>query len=300
LIDLIQSGNGAIKKIMKISSAARKGVVQTGRFEIPYRVYGNDGPHLICLNGIQQSMAMWQGFVAHFAADYRIVLFNFPGQGKGRALLGPVRASLDEEVEILHKVMEATHASHDVSLCTASWGGIVALAFASQRPHAVKRLLLGSIGTRPNRTMIEVIQKGCALDLNDREQFADLLIDSFGQKLPESIKKKITAQFRTITRETLQSFCEHGLKVISVEKLSDHIDLKKISTETVLVRGQEDAIVDLEDVVFLSSQIPNCQLKIVENVGHFLHLESEQVFTVYRDLLSNGIQYPDNVLSAMC
>ena len=285
---------------MKISSAVRKGVVQTGRFEIPYRVYGNDGPHLICLNGIQQSMAMWQGFVAHFAADYRIVLFNFPGQGKGRALLGPVRASLDEEVEILHKVMETTHASHDVSLCTASWGGIVALAFASKHPHAVKRLLLGSIGTQPNRQMIEVIQKGCALDLNDREQFAELLIDSFGQKLPESIKKKITAQFRTITRETLQSFCEHGLKVISVEKLSDHIDLKKISTETVLVRGQEDAIVDLEDVVFLSSQIPNCQLKIVENVGHFLHLESEQVFTVYRDLLSNGIQYPDNVLSAMC
>ena len=126
-----------------------------------------------------------------------------------------------EEVEILDKVMEATNASHDVSLCTASWGGIVALAFAARRPHAVKRLLLGSIGTRPNRTMVEVIQKGCALDLNDREQFSSLLIDSFGQKLPESIKKKITAQFRTINRETLRSFCEHGLKVISVEKLSD-------------------------------------------------------------------------------
>jgi pimeloyl-ACP methyl ester carboxylesterase len=300
LIDRIQSDNGVIKKIMKISSAVLKGVVQVGRFEIPYRVYGHDGPHLICLNGIQQSMAMWQGFVAHFAADYQIVLFDFPGQGKGRALLGPVRASLDEEVEILYKVMETTHANHDVTLCTASWGGIVALAFASKHPHAVKQLLLGSIGTQPNRQMIEVIQKGCALDLNDREQFAELLIDSFGQKLPESIKKKITAQFRNISRETLQSFCEHGLKVISVQKLSDHIDLRKITTQTVLVRGEEDTIVDLENVVFLSSQLSNCQVKIIKNVGHFLHLESEQVFTVYRDLLSNGIQSPDNALSAMC
>ena len=59
-------------------AATIKAVLRTGRFEIPYRVYGHDGPHLICLNGIQQSMAMWQGFVSRFAADYRIVLFTFP------------------------------------------------------------------------------------------------------------------------------------------------------------------------------------------------------------------------------
>jgi len=85
-----------------------------------------------------------------------------------------------------------------------------------------------------------------------------------------------------------------------VQKLSDHIDLRKITTQTVLVRGEEDTIVDLENVVFLSSQLSNCQVKIIKNVGHFLHLESEQVFTVYRDLLSNGIQYPYKALSAMC
>lgn len=285
---------------IKVPSAVRKGVFQAGRFEIPYRVYGSDGPYLICLNGIQQTMAMWQGFVAHFAHDYRIVLFNFPGQGKARALLGPVRASLDEEVEIVDAVIKTNNINHDVSFCTASWGGIVALAFASKHPYAVKCLLLGSIGTRPNRKMVDVIQKGCALDLNDREQFSALLIDSFGQNLPESIKKKITDQFRTITRETLQAFCQHGLEVISVRKLSDHIDLSRVSTETVLVRGEEDTIVDLADVAFLSSQLPNCQLKIIKNVGHFLHLERDEVFSVYRELLSDAIGKFDDVLPATC
>ena len=65
-------------------SATIKAVLRAGRFEIPYRVYENDAPTLICLNGIQQSMAMWQGFVARFASDHRIILFNFPGQGKAR------------------------------------------------------------------------------------------------------------------------------------------------------------------------------------------------------------------------
>jgi pimeloyl-ACP methyl ester carboxylesterase len=285
---------------MNIPSATLKAVLRTGRFEIPYRVYEHDGPHLICLNGIQQSMAMWQGFVARFAADYRIILFNFPGQGKGRALSGSVRASLDEEVAILHELMQTTGVNQDVSFCTASWGGIVALAFASQHPHAVKRLLLGSIGTRPNQKMIETIQKGYEIGTENREQFAELLIDSFGQKLPESVKKKIATQFRTINKETLQSFCDHGLEVISVRKLSDHIDLKKVAVETVLVRGEEDTIIDLEDVMFLSSQIPNCQLKIIKNVGHFLHLESEQVFDIYRDLLSNNIRNIDDYLACKC
>ena len=277
---------------MKIPLATTKAVLRTGRFEIPYRVYENDGPHLICLNGIQQSMAMWQGFVAHFARYYRIVLLNFPGQGKGRALSGPVRASLDEEVDIVYEVMQTTGLNHDVSFCTASWGGLVALAFASKHPHVVKRLLLGSIGTRPNQKMIETIKRGCTIDVKDKEQMANLIIDSFGQKLPESVKNKIAAQFRNISKENLQSFCEHGLNVISVQKLSDHIDLKKVTVETILIRGEEDTIVDLEDVMFLSSHIPNSQLRIIKNVGHFLHLESEQVFDIYQDLLSKDTDSP--------
>ena len=285
---------------MKIPPATIKAVLRTGRFEIPYRVYENDGPHLVCLNGIQQSMAMWQGFVTRFARDYRIILFNFPGQGKGRSLSGPVRPSLAEEVDILSQVMKATYVNHDVSLCTASWGGIVALAYAVKHPQAVKRLLLGSIGTRPNQKMIETIQRGRALDLKDRAQIADLIIDSFGQKLPEPVKQRIAVQFRSISKENLQSFCDHGLNVISVQKFSDHIDLKKVSVETVLIRGEEDTIVDLEDVMFVSSQIPHCQLRIIKNVGHFLHLESEQVFDVYRELLSHRGNTIDNRVACEC
>ena len=281
---------------MNLPSATIKTVLRTGRFEIPYRVYESDGPHLICLNGIQQSMAMWQGFVTRFARDYRIILFNFPGQGKGRSLYGPVRASLDEEVDILSQVMKATHVNNDVSLCTASWGGIVALAFAAKYPRAAKRLLLGSIGTRPNQRMVETIQRGRSLDVKDRAQIADLIIDSFGQKLPESVKKKIASQFRNISQENLESFCDHGLNVISVQKFSDHIDLRKISVETVLLRGEEDTIVDLDDVMFLSSQIPNCKLRIIKNVGHFLHMESEAVFDVYRELLSNTASISDEYM----
>ena len=285
---------------MKIPTPTIKDILKTGRFEIPYRIYDNDGPQLICLNGIQQSMAMWQCFVARFAPDYRIVLFNFPAQGKARTLSGPVRASLNEEVDILHEVMKATGANREVSLCTASWGGIIALAFASRYPHAVKRLLLGSIGTKPNQKMTEMIQKGLTIDQNNRAQFSEIIIKNFGENLPESIKKKIGDQFHSMSKENLQAFCEHGFHVISVQKLRDHINLKNVTVETVLIRGDEDTIVDLDDVIFLSSQIPNCRLKTIKNVGHFLHLESEEVFTIYEDLLSKDVDFSRHALLAQC
>ena len=285
---------------MKIPSPTVKDVISTGRFEIPYRVYENNGPHLICLNGIQQSMAMWQGFIARFAPDYRIVLFNFPAQGNGRALSGPTRASLKEEVEILYDVMKKTGVNQEVSFCTASWGGVIALAFAAKHPYAVKRLLLGSIGTRPNQKMIEIIEEGLSIGTDNREQFAEHLIQSFGENLPESIKKKIGAQFRTLSEANLQAFCEHGLKVISAQKLSDHINFKNIAVETIVIRGEDDVIVDLEDVTFLSSQIPNCKLKVIKNVGHFLHLESDMALDVHQELLSNGVKHAGNAVMAQC
>jgi pimeloyl-ACP methyl ester carboxylesterase len=285
---------------MKLPSPTVKSVINTGRFEIPYRIYENDGPHLICLNGIQQSMAMWQGFIARFAPDYRIILFNFPAQGNGRALSGPTRASLQEEVDILYDVIKTTGVNQEVSLCTASWGGIIALAFAAQHPYAVKRLLLGSIGTRPNQKMIEIIEEGLSIGTDNREQFAEHLIQSMGQNLPETVKKKIGTQFRTLSEINLQAFCEHGLKVISAQNLSDHIDFQSIKVETVIIRGENDIIVDLEDVHFLSSQIPDCELKIIKNVGHFLHLESDVVLDIYQDLLSNGTNHARNSLLAQC
>jgi pimeloyl-ACP methyl ester carboxylesterase len=85
-----------------------------------------------------------------------------------------------------------------------------------------------------------------------------------------------------------------------VQKFSDHIDLKKVSVETVLIRGEEDTIVDLEDVMFVSSQIPNCQLRIIKNVGHFLHMESEEVFDVYRELLSKTVGTIDDYVACEC
>jgi len=267
-----------------------KDIIKIGRFEIPFRVYENSGPNLVCLNGVQQSMAMWHTFIRRFSGHYRITVFDFPNQGKGKILSGPANVSVDEQVDILKEVIKAAQVKNDFAVCAASWGGVVALAFAAKKQLNLKRLILASIGTRPNKQMIETIKKGAEIEEEKREEMAHTLIQSFGQDLPENIKQKIMTQFRTMSKENLRSFYEHGLFVISTQELSSLIDLPSINIRTILLHGERDTIIDFEDVKFLASQIPDCEIRIVKNAGHFLHLEREGVLDIYDEIFRNELK----------
>ena len=272
-------------KYMRHGSAIVKGTIESGRFVIPYRIYEHDGPHIICLNGVQQSMAMWHTLVMRYAPHYRVVLFDFPNQGKGKVTSGPIFVTLDEQVEILREVMKATGINKNVTICSASWGGIIAMAFASQYHNEVKQLCLASLGTKANDAMVKTIQKGFQIDPQNRQKMADILIESFGQNLPENVKNKIVSQFHSMSEENLRAFYEHGLFVVSTKKLGDLINLPSIKVKTFLIYGENDTIIDLEDVKFLSSQIPNSEVRVVKGAGHFLHMEQECIFDIYEDIL---------------
>ena len=271
---------------MKTIIPREKNILKTGRFLIPYRIYGNGGAPVICINGVQQSMAMWQNLVSRFYHDYRIVLFDYPGRGKAKIVDGPAAVSLDEQVQILSAVMEAAGLNSNTTICAASWGGVVAVAFASRYQHRVKKLLLASLGTKPNQKMVDTIQKGAGIDINDREEMARVLLKSFGDNLPLHIKQKIIAQFRAMSEEEVQAFYEHGLFVISSKQLTEMVDLGNIKARTFLVNGERDTIIDLKDAEFLASQIPGCEIRVIKGVGHFLHMEREDVVDAYADILA--------------
>ncbi len=272
-------------KYIRHGSAIVKGTIKLGRFVVPYRIYENEGPHIICLNGVQQSMAMWHTFVLRYAPYYRVVLFDFPNQGKGKIVSGPIFVTLDEQVNILRGVIKATETNKNVSICSASWGGIIAMAFAARYHNEVKLLCLASLGTKANDAMAETINKALQIDPQNRQKMADTLIESFGQNLPESIKNKIVTQFQAMSTENLSAFYEHGLFVVTTKKIGDLINLSKIKAKTFLIYGENDMIIDLEDVRFLASQILHCEVKIVKGVGHFLHMERQDVFDIYEDFL---------------
>ncbi|MBD3246036.1 MAG: alpha/beta fold hydrolase [Candidatus Omnitrophica bacterium] len=274
---------------MTKSPSQKKGLIQWHRFRIPYRVYGN-GEDVLCLNGAQQSMAMWFSFLQRFGQRYRITLFDFPHQGKAQILHGPSRISLEEQVAIVREVMRAA-GIRQATVCSASWGGVVALLFALRFPALTQRLILASIGMKPNERMRRTIMQGVTMEKEERVSMAETLIASFGSCLSEKFKKQITRQFESMSAERLGEFCEHGLSVINAGALDKVVALHEVSVPTLVLYGENDPIIDFEDVELLALKIGGCGVYRIPGVGHFLHLEDEKVFDVYAAILSGGEVY---------
>ena len=264
-----------------------RGKLPVARFVIPYRVYGEGEYTLVFINGIHQSMAMWHSFVRRFGQSYRIVLFDFPNQGSSRIIAGSSTVTLDEQVEILAALIQATSGASRPTICSASWGGVVALAYAVRHPHGLRSLILASIGMRANQKMIELITKGLSNPNQDRSEVAETLIECVGQALPVAMKNRIIGQFQRMSSEALQAFCQHGLSVITVRDLREVVDVGKVRCETILLHGENDTIIDLEDVRSLAAQVPRGEIRTIKDVGHFLHLEKEELLDVYDDILAS-------------
>lgn len=262
-----------------------KGIIEIGRFRIAYRTVGS-GEDIVCLNGAQQSMAMWYSFLRRFSNRYRITLFDFPHQGKSVVTYGPADASLDEQVQILAGVLQELRITRP-TICSASWGGVVALLFALRFPMYAKRLVLASFGMRPNARMREIILKGVHMDRNNREEMAQVLINAFGERLPQMIKKQIISQFKSMPEERIEAFSQHGLSILFYDSLDKVMSLSQINTPVVVLYGENDRIIDFEDVKSLSSFLPYCEIITVAGAGHFLHLENERVFDIYERVLAS-------------
>ncbi len=268
-------------------SPLNKGKLRFQRFAIPYRVYGAARDTLVFINGIQQSMAMWHSFVRRFERSYRIVLFDFPHQGVSEIIAGAGTVTLDEQVDILDAIIATTGETAPPTICSASWGGVVALAYAARHPDRLHNLILASMGMKGNQAMIELITKGLASLSKDGSTVGKMVIQGLGQELPDAMKSRIFGQFQRMTPEALEAFCQHGLTVISVGDLTQVVDLSKVQCRTVLLHGENDVIIDSEDVRSLGAQIANAEVRTIRGVGHFLHLEKEEILDVYEDVLAS-------------
>ena len=64
-----------------------KGTLELGRFEIPYRQYGEHSNLLMCVSGALQTMAIWRSMGKRFADDFTVVIFDMPGIGRSSSCI---------------------------------------------------------------------------------------------------------------------------------------------------------------------------------------------------------------------
>ena len=264
-----------------------KGKIRFDRFEIPYRLYGEWGELLVCVSGAMQTMSIWRSVVKFFTSDFRVLVFDMPGVGRSRILQGPAYVSVDEQVDVLDALIQHVQPGpQPLTLAGSSWGTAIAAVYAARHPDRVDSLLLSSFGMKPNAGMAYVVKR--AGDLYRSRDFAggaDLILEVFGDRLQAGYKRQIAAQFAALSAESAEVFHEHCANIMKLGRLDEQIDLRDIKARTLFINGADDPIIDLDDIQQVQRLIPDCQLRLVEGVGHFLHFEKPELLDEYAAFL---------------
>ncbi len=233
-------------------------------------------------------MAVWSGFVKRFNEDFTCIIFDMPGIGRSEILSGGNKITVEEQVEVLHGLVQETCPEQELTLAGSSWGTVITVAYAAMFPDAVQHMLIGSFGLKPNETMLEVVSKAQSLyDKGNWERGADLIIEIFGQQINPAYRRSIQNQFRSLSKANAEAIYHHCNNIASVGRLEDLIDMRHIKARTLIVNGADDTILDLEDMYVAGALIPNCETLLIKDAGHFLHFERPDLLELYAVFLAN-------------
>ena len=272
-------------------SGLDRGELTIGRFGIPYAVAG-DGPRcLVCVNALQQTMGAWRPFISRFGNDprYRLVMFDFPHQGRALVRWGAADVPLMEQVTILSAVVQQFSQHAPVALTGGSWGSVIAAAYAATYPSRVRGLILGSFRTSPNDLLRSITRQGMELvNRGDAAGVGALFVEGFAKGMRPAGRERLLEQFRKLTPRQLAQMVLQGQVLLDHGDIEDFVDLTAIRARTLIVNGADDPIVDQEDAWEAACRIPDSEVRILPDVGHFLHIERPDVMDVYDDFLDRS------------
>ena len=227
--------------------------VEVGGTRVRYRVAGAGDP-LILVHGLAGSARWWRPSLPAFAARHRVYLVDLPGFGTLRRLAASF--VLAEAAGWLGEWMEAAGLRR-ADVVGHSMGGAICVRLAASRPDSVRRLVLvAPSGLMMRRSLVANVVP---------------LVRSLGRTTPRFLS--------ALTRDALRAgprVVWRAARQIVDEDLRD--ELPRITAPTLLVFGQQDALVPPAVAHVFRSAIRGSRLLVLERAAHVPMFDRPEVF----------------------
>lgn len=232
---------------------------------VNYIDYGNKkGDAIVLLHGWGQNIEMMQMLGEPFKKDYRIIVVDFPGFG----LSQEPKSAMDVGgyTSLIEKLLEKLNVKNPI-LIGHSFGGRVSVKFASR--NDVKKVILLSPALRGHdkkglKTKILKTLKKVPI-LKNLEGWAKNHIGSRDYKAASPVMKEVLVK---TVNEDLSS------------------DAKKIKAPVILIYGDQDSEVPVDDTKEYERLIPDCGLILYEGCTHYAYLERlNQTINIIRSFI---------------
>src|SRR4051794_34093145 len=243
--------------------------------ELYWESTGN-GPPVLLVMGLGLSGGAWWRTVDTLSRDFRVITFDNRGVGRSRGLTPAytTEALADDAVAILDALEIEQANVYGLSL-----GGMVAQQFALRHPRRVRSLVLGATtpgGRRAKLADEEVLKffQGRANRTREEAAWASVAYN-YGRRCREEHADRIADDIR---RRLAYQFDEEAYQAQMMAAALHNCTsrLRRIAVPALVVHGEEDRVVPVDNAHLIASRLSNGRLHLLEGTGHLYTTEAPE------------------------
>lgn len=217
---------------------------------------------IILLHGWGCSLDIFKQLQSTLSVNFRVISIDFPGFGKSDV---PGEVWGVYEYTIFFEKFVATLQLKGFALLGHSFGGRVAIVYASRNKNLDKLILVDSAGIKPKRSFKYYIKVYSfkmvknILSVFLPQKYFTAVIDRYRKKVGSSDYNNVSGMMRAIFTKVVNE----DLK----------LELSCIKVPTLLIWGKADTATPIQDAYLMNKLIPDSGLVEFEDVGHYSFLE---------------------------
>lgn len=248
--------------------------VKVGDVNIYYEVHGEGEPFALIM-GFGGSVEGWFRAIPVFSREYQLIAFD--NRGAGRSDKPDVPYTMEMMADDLAGLLDAI-GINSAHIQGISMGGMIAQHFALRYPERVTSLTLGCTTCGgPHSAMIDAETTSFMQSLpklppeeGTRELLRLCMSQEFIDKNPDLIEQIVA---KMLEHPAPPHGMMRQLQAIMGHDTYEH--LPEIKAPTMVIAGDADRLIPVENSRILASKIPGAELVILKNMGHMFGFEAE-------------------------
>jgi pimeloyl-ACP methyl ester carboxylesterase len=235
------------------------------------------GLPLVLLHAFPLSRKMWDGEIGSWSKTHRVIAPDWRGFGESKLATDPL--TMESCADDLHQLLQKLGIKQKAILLGLSMGGYVAFEFVRKYPESVQGLVLTA--TQPIADS-EAAQKARyeTAELVQREgaaALAERLIPRLLGKTTLQSKPEVVQQVRELIESNSPSGIAAACYGLASRRDSSAL-LSQIRLPTLIVAGDEDAIIARIQADTMHQGIASSQMAVMNQSGHLVNLEQPALF----------------------
>jgi pimeloyl-ACP methyl ester carboxylesterase len=236
-----------------------------------------EGEPLMLIAGLGSDCGSWEAVAGELARHFRVIALD--NRGCGRSSTPEEEYSIRDLADDAAGLLEALGVPR-AHVLGHSMGGFIAQEMAIRHPERVSRLILAGTSLRSSRRNNEMFEDFARRlrteDYSDwLRSWVPWLFSRECRDRPSFTENFVAAGAAYPYRQTADGFAG---QVGALRGFDARGRAGEIMSKTLVLEGELDVLITPEEAIALAGEIPGCRSRLLQGVGHSLHVEAPERF----------------------